>query len=194
MAAPPSPSLTKVSTPFVPRYDGPCHPVYLPGRAAHHPGVPGLHLLWMLQAPQPSELQGTGPLPPLTAARPGPGGDVHSLSTAPPPFLASAAFSRSYSSTRKVWVVGCNVRPPSPPLPGSLHGPPPQSSVRLLLGARMPAGAIILGVKSLLVWRVLVQEDRFCLPLRVSAVICRQKSQQVTREVTARPTCPHRSR
>lgn len=176
--------------PFVPRYDGPCHPVYLPGRAAHHPGVPGLHLLWMLQAPQPSELQGTGPLPSLPPSR-DLGGDADSLSTAPPPFHISAAFSRSYLSMRKVWVVGCNVWLPSPPLPCSLHCPPIFSWAAA--GAWVPAGTIILGVNSLLVWRVLVQEDRFCLPLQVSAVICRQKSQQVTKEVMARPTCPHRS-
>lgn len=41
---------------FVPRHEGPCHPLHLPGGAAHHPGLPGLYLLWMLQAPQPAEL------------------------------------------------------------------------------------------------------------------------------------------
>ncbi|XP_062938767.1 CSC1-like protein 1 isoform X2 [Cynocephalus volans] len=40
-----------------PGSEGPPHPVHLPGRAAYHPGLPCLHVLWMLQAPQPSELQ-----------------------------------------------------------------------------------------------------------------------------------------
>jgi hypothetical protein len=45
---------------YVPRSDGPGHALHLPGCSAHHPGLPAVHLLWMLQAPQPMELQGTG--------------------------------------------------------------------------------------------------------------------------------------
>lgn len=78
--------------PCVPRSEGPPHPVHLPGRAAHHPGVSGLHLLRMLQAPQPSQLQGRGP----SARRTGVGGRgwVHS------------SHHPGLSSVGKAWCLG----------------------------------------------------------------------------------------
>nr|XP_058165339.1 CSC1-like protein 1 isoform X2 [Dasypus novemcinctus]XP_058165340.1 CSC1-like protein 1 isoform X2 [Dasypus novemcinctus]XP_058165341.1 CSC1-like protein 1 isoform X2 [Dasypus novemcinctus] len=58
--APPAPAHVAC----VPRHGGPGHHLLLPGHAAHHPGLPGAHLLRLLPAPQPSQLQdrriGTG--------------------------------------------------------------------------------------------------------------------------------------
>lgn len=80
---------------------------------------------------------------------------------------------------------------PPPPLPPSRHCRPILSGAAA--GSLVPAGSIILGVNSLFVWRVLVEEDQFCLSLQVFAVICRQKNQQVTKEARQKAMCLHPS-
>lgn len=167
----------------VPRSEGPPHCVHLPGRAAHHPGLPGLHLLWMLQAPEPSQLQGEGswvPPQPFTHVAQGRRWQVR----CPPRHTPSPDFVSPWGrhSTRAM----CHLPTPSL-LPGR---PTPQPSAA---GSLAPAGTAILSVNSLFVWRMLVQEDRFCFSSQMCAVVCRQKTQG-TKEVRQKPPGQHPSR
>lgn len=136
--------------PFVPRSEGPPHPVYAPGRAAHHLGLRGLHLLRMFQAPQPTELQGKGFH-----------GDVGGELVGAVPTLSQpslwAVLSMFCLNMGKAWVAGCHVWLPSPP-PNPPSGQRPQPAA----GSLVPASTVIPGGNGRFVPRLLVQGDGFC--------------------------------
>lgn len=162
----------------VPRSDGPGHALHLPGCSAHHPGLPAVHLFWMLQAPQPMELQGTGRSDTPQA------GQRSSLLPHPRVCVNGVPVAPSFGSG-----VCCGFLPSFPPSP--IPAPPLVSQLGCI-GSLVPAAPIIL----LGYWSVCLGDlssERLALFVIVSAVVHRQKNQLVTKEVKPRPTCPRHS-
>lgn len=137
--------------PFVPRPEGPPHPVHPAGRVAYHRGLRGLHLLRMLQAPQPSELQGGGPAAGRGRCRPG--------RRSPPchtPVCRPPSPDCVYPRGRRGWP-GAMCGLPSHLFLAPRAPAPPSSAA----GSLVPAGTVIPGVNHLFVWRVLVRGNGF---------------------------------
>lgn len=168
----------------VPRSDGPCHSLHLPGCSAHHPGLPAVHLLWLLQAPQPMELQGT-----RRSATP----QARQHSSLLPPSLCEWSTSRAQLFFGSGVCCGFPPFSPSLPLP-SLSPSLPCPCVSVRLHWEPGAGCSFYSAGSLvcLFGGPEFRETgsvRHCVP----AVVHRQKNQLVTKEAKLRPMCPRHS-